>query len=219
MKSAWVFVKRTILLFIGLFVALVVWNIYNPPEDNGEVAVAPLEAPKLNEEITLSAYKDLAEAERQSLLLQVLDANAWGSEDVDIYVNCMGSMAHEKSEDLEFSEVLGWCERDRRENPDRFADYFNELDFPDLSSKASIVCQNFVDDRLKSPSTADHPFTGAKVWRMKRGRFVVKSYVDAENAFGATVRTDYHCEVIYKGDGNTLDPNSWDLTEMELSQL
>ena len=49
---------------------------------------------------------------------------------------------------------------------------------------------------LKSPSTAKFPWPDE--WRMskKKGSIIVQSYVDAQNSFGATIRSDF--QVTYK---------------------
>ena len=71
---------------------------------------------------------------------------------------------------------------------------------------ALVVCQQFVEDQLKAPSLAEFSImsdsevenTTGKVW-------VVESYVDAQNSFGAMVRTHFRCEVTWKyGDIYTL---------------
>lgn len=69
---------------------------------------------------------------------------------------------------------------------------------PDASD-ACIVAQGFVKDRLRAPATAEFPG-----WRIpdctvtQRGRiWVVNSYVDSQNAFGAMIRSDYTVEMIY----------------------
>lgn len=53
--------------------------------------------------------------------------------------------------------------------------------------------ENLIKDRLKSPSTADFPSrTWSDEWSVYKrdGHIYIESYVDAQNAFGATVR-DY----------------------------
>lgn len=59
------------------------------------------------------------------------------------------------------------------------------------------MCSEFVRDRLKAPKTADfaeYRDVGTSVIRSGR-RFVVDGYVDAENSFGANLRTQYICTV------------------------
>jgi len=68
---------------------------------------------------------------------------------------------------------------------------------------AWIVCQDFVLERLTAPATADFPtgyadFTSV----LSDERFRVESYVDAENSFGAFIRTDFVCVVRYTGNGS-----------------
>ena len=61
------------------------------------------------------------------------------------------------------------------------------------------VCSQFLIDRLKAPATADiaeygDPDTSVS----KSGKtYTVVAFVDAENSFGANIRTDYICTVRY----------------------
>jgi hypothetical protein len=78
---------------------------------------------------------------------------------------------------------------------------------------AYVMCQDFVEDRLKAPSSADFPqlsdWTAAKTgpdqWR-------IRSYVDAENSFGATIRSHFVCEVRYVGN------DRWRLVNLEFEE-
>lgn len=56
--------------------------------------------------------------------------------------------------------------------------------------------QIYVKKQLKSPSTAKFPWTGVRdVEPRTNNIYMVKSYVDAQNAFGATVRQHFICEI------------------------
>lgn len=65
---------------------------------------------------------------------------------------------------------------------------------------AFVMCQEFVKDRLQTPSTARFPLvreatirsTGSNEWS-------VTSHVDAQNVFGAQVRTRWTCDIEYVG--------------------
>jgi hypothetical protein len=73
------------------------------------------------------------------------------------------------------------------------------------STEAYIMAQQFVEDRLRSPSTADFPRQPTSIEEIAQGHFRVSAYVDSQNAFGATLRTEWTCEVkIEDGDNWTL---------------
>lgn len=69
------------------------------------------------------------------------------------------------------------------------------------------VCTQFVEDQLKAPGTASFrnffeddgevTVTGAG-----EGPYTVRSTVDAENSFGASIRSNFVCQVRHTGDGN-----------------
>lgn len=81
--------------------------------------------------------------------------------------------------------------------------------------EAWTYCQISVKENLKSPSTAkfqNYPDyidvdIGTSV-------FSVKSYVDATNGFGATVRNNFICKIYYGGGG----PESWKIIDIKILQ-
>ena len=75
-------------------------------------------------------------------------------------------------------------------------------------ASAYVQCQGLVKERLRAPATADFPFAEYTSWDMGNDTWVVKSYVDSQNGFGAMTRSNWHCKVQYVG-GNTSDPRSW----------
>lgn len=57
---------------------------------------------------------------------------------------------------------------------------------------AWVCAQNIVKEELKSPSTADFcSYPDASITNMGNDRYMVEGYVDAENSFGAEIRTDF----------------------------
>lgn len=55
---------------------------------------------------------------------------------------------------------------------------------------AVAAAQSIVKEKLKSPSTAKFPWGGYSVKKCGND-FIVEGYVDAENSFGATIRTNW----------------------------
>lgn len=60
-------------------------------------------------------------------------------------------------------------------------------------SVAKSMCEEFINDRLKSPASAkfagSYPTYGTgEIWTWE-------AYVDAQNSFGAQIRTDFVCRV------------------------
>lgn len=63
---------------------------------------------------------------------------------------------------------------------------------------AFVMSQEFVRRELKSPKTAEFPYISdatVTVTPGKKCRFSVASYVDAQNSFGALIRTNYTVDV------------------------
>jgi hypothetical protein len=66
---------------------------------------------------------------------------------------------------------------------------------------AFVMCQDFVKDQLRSPSTARFPTVReATITSAGSDAYQVRSHVDAQNAFGAEIRTEWLCEIEYVGD-------------------
>lgn len=76
---------------------------------------------------------------------------------------------------------------------------------------AAIMCQGWVKDRLRAPATAKFPLLSDHAVTQTENRFRVRSHVDAQNAFGALVRTDWDCVTTYEGE------ETWRLDSMDLS--
>ena len=68
------------------------------------------------------------------------------------------------------------------------------------SVMTTLLCEEAMEAQLKSPATADYPFGhSTAVEALDASRYRLASYVDSENAFGATVRTNFAC--IVEGSG------------------
>lgn len=75
---------------------------------------------------------------------------------------------------------------------------------------AYAIATEFVEDRLLAPKTADFPsFRPEAVQQVNYDTWIVNSYVDSQNAFGAMIRTHYRAKVMVLGDG------SWKLLDLQ----
>lgn len=84
-----------------------------------------------------------------------------------------------------------------------FSDGDGNSDSSNSSTMAYIMCQDFIEQRLTAPATAKWPssldITIIPV-SGKEDSYQVIGYVDAQNGFGALIRTSYVCEISYTGD-------------------
>ncbi len=81
---------------------------------------------------------------------------------------------------------------------------------PHSRAGAEIHCKGAIRDRLKAPSTADFPWWATETVEYEPGAYRVWSYVDAQNSYGAQIRTQYLCTIRYRG-GNEGAERSWEL--------
>ena len=58
-----------------------------------------------------------------------------------------------------------------------------------------IYSQMRIEEQLKAPSTAKHP--ACSLWQLTNSgsMYTFASYVDAQNSFGAMIRTNYKCSL------------------------
>lgn len=86
---------------------------------------------------------------------------------------------------------------------------------PDGRAAAWVMCKQFVGQRLKSPSTAEWPFSyasdGVSVAPLDKTRWRVRGWVDSQNSFGAQIRTEFTCTL-----SNTSGDN-WRLDDLQTS--
>jgi hypothetical protein len=75
---------------------------------------------------------------------------------------------------------------------------------------AIVACEDFVEDRLKAPSSADFGTPTAE--SNEAGTWLVIGTVDSENSFGAMMRVSYRCTVSNSG-GDT-----WTLVDLQHHQ-
>lgn len=65
----------------------------------------------------------------------------------------------------------------------------------------------YVKHNIKSPATADFPWNADNVTQLTFNSFLVKSYFDAQNSFGAMLRANYTCKITFTIDNATLCEN------------
>ena len=69
-------------------------------------------------------------------------------------------------------------------------------DFDESSHKVSVAigCEQAIEQRLRSPRSARFPWNMSnEAVRQPDGSYVLRSYVDAQNGFGAEIRTNFVC--------------------------
>jgi hypothetical protein len=70
------------------------------------------------------------------------------------------------------------------------------------------ICQERVSAGLKAPASAEFPSYDERSIHQSGALWTVNSYVDAQNSFGAQLRTRYTCTASFHPDGATYDIES-----------
>ena len=76
------------------------------------------------------------------------------------------------------------------------------------SSRAWQIAKDMVKDKLKSPSTADFPWTEDRYTMLKDSAIMIIGHVDSQNSFGAMIRTNFSITLQYRG-GEWSDIRNW----------
>jgi hypothetical protein len=63
------------------------------------------------------------------------------------------------------------------------------------SGDALVACRNAIEDQLQSPSSADFNTLDTTIEDRDNGGYRITGVVDADNAFGASVRSDFSCTI------------------------
>lgn len=87
--------------------------------------------------------------------------------------------------------------RDAQKTPEQKAQEQEQA----IRSDAKFACRSFVEKSLKAPSTAEFQnYDQFTIIGGVDGSYIVGGYVDAQNSFGAKLRTKFHCTVTKTGD-------------------
>lgn len=78
----------------------------------------------------------------------------------------------------------------------------------DLGSWAYTQAKEHVREQLKCPSAAKFPFFASNLSQFKGQIYLMTSYVDSDNSFGATVRTHFIIKLQFAG-GDKAQLNNW----------
>lgn len=88
-------------------------------------------------------------------------------------------------------------------------------------TRALVICKSIIERQLKSPTTADFGpsyETSVSTLGKENGTYQdayrVRGYVDAQNSFGAVIRTNYTCDISYNG-GDWADSRNWTLLALD----
>lgn len=69
----------------------------------------------------------------------------------------------------------------------------------DYADEVWRACKDQVTAQLKAPATADFPWQVDAIITHAGDKYTVRSYVDAENGFGANIRTSFVCTATVTG--------------------
>ena len=81
-----------------------------------------------------------------------------------------------------------------------------------------IIAELAIKEKLKAPASADFPLYPTKMSVKADGTYTVMSYVDAQNGFGAIIRSYWLCQLKFNGYGNWDNPNDWAIVEATLME-
>ena len=80
-------------------------------------------------------------------------------------------------------------------------------------TQVNIMAENYVEQVLKSPSTAEFPTLAFTHSDLGNNKHQIVSYVDSQNSFGAMIRSNWSVVLTYNG-GDWANQNNWTLNEL-----
>ncbi len=84
-----------------------------------------------------------------------------------------------------------------------------------MHSRAYIISQDFVKSQLTNPSSARFPRLDFTVSTISENTYEVRAYVDAQNSFGATIRTKYRAVLKHRG-GDWKHEANWSVIKLSI---
>ncbi|VIG06753.1 Uncharacterised protein [Clostridioides difficile] len=124
-----------------------------------------------------------------------------GSKNIILYMNKDNSVYN-----------VRWADNDFYKNGrvvSKVSDYTLTMD---EKTALQLQCQNGVSAILKSPSTAKFPNITKWMFSKNKEEIVVQSYVDSQNSFGATMRSEF--QIVFTSDGKDVKSFVFDGKEM-----
>ena len=86
----------------------------------------------------------------------------------------------------------------------------------DFARIAFVISKTFVERNLKSPKSADFPFSDYSFSNVKDNTITIKSYVDAKNALGTETRNNY--VIVLKLVGSEpMDAAQWRMLSLDFN--
>lgn len=114
-----------------------------------------------------------------------------------------GTLYTKKNTDITTNDTTTYTNTD---TSNTYTDVYSTPQEPSDNDKAFAwtAAKAVVKDNLKAPSTAKFPFSYGNEYikEISYNTFLVKSYVDAENSFGAKIRNNFSVTIIKKGKDN-----------------
>lgn len=85
----------------------------------------------------------------------------------------------------------------------------------EFASKAFLIAKNYIKKKIKTPPTAEFPFLDYQSTSISPRIVEIRSYFDAQNSFGATVRTHYSIKMEQTGD-DWANLSAWEISDFKM---
>lgn len=90
------------------------------------------------------------------------------------------------------------------------------IDTSDIEITAKVLSESAVKSLLKAPSTAQFPSEEVRVFLIADSSVVIKGAVDAQNSFGAMLRSSYYVKLKWHNDYKNTD--NWQILDAHLNE-
>ena len=95
---------------------------------------------------------------------------------------------------------------------------YSKPDGDDKKREAFLNAEVCVKNNLKAPATAKFPpYVKGCVTSSDNITFVISSFVDVQNTYGALLRENWRCELKWKG-GDLQDLSNWEIIDVNIDE-
>lgn len=79
--------------------------------------------------------------------------------------------------------------------------YYKSSIFPSDEMTALVISREFVNDKMAAPATTVFYMGESASRQLQPDKYLITSYCDSQNKYGALIRYDYTCVMVYLGNG------------------
>jgi len=111
---------------------------------------------------------------------------------------------------------VGCTYKEQRRKADANALYEQKIKAEkEFASKAYLIAKSYIKKKINTPPTTEFPFLDYQSTSISPRIVVIRSYFDAQNSFGAKIRTHYTIKMEQTGN-DWADLSAWEISDFTM---